>query len=193
MTFTQTGPNETELTELLTKQFGPRIRDDYQAARHLLTVFDLTAKESGSLNSPHHIASTIDSAPRTGDNSPWSPVDTAQVAGVLLEVYRITRKPAGHDRLFVDLPVPVVVSRHQCPFCRRFTRAGLAQVRDHMTRCWQNPVLRCCKTCTHHQNASGTPGTPDEWVESCTNPDGAEWDDYQFPVLHCPLWEPKEA
>jgi hypothetical protein len=55
-----------------------------------------------------------------------------------------------------------------------------------MTRCWQNPALRCCKTCTHHQD-----GSHPEDDESCTHPDGPEWEDYRFPVLHCPLWETK--
>jgi hypothetical protein len=194
MAFTIAGPTEAELAGLLTQEFGPHIRDDYQAARHLLSLFDLAEKEGNRLNNPHQIASCIAATPGTRpDPVPWEPVDTAAAAKALHAAYRITCKPADHDRLFVDLPMPVVVSRHQCPFCRRFTRADVAQVRDHMTRCWQNPVLRCCKTCTHHQDASGTPGSPDEWLESCTNPAGPEWEDYRFPVLHCPLWQPKEA
>ena len=50
----------------------------------------------------------------------------------------------------IDLPDPIVVTRHQCPFCRRYTRADPAAIRDHMTRCWKNPGLRNCKTCEHH-------------------------------------------
>lgn len=191
MTFTITGPTETELAELLTRELGPHIRDDYQAARLLLSLFDLAAKEGNSLNNPHQIANCIASTPSSDE--PWSPVDTKAAAKTLHDTYRITRKPADHQRLFIDLPMPVIVSRHQCPFCRRFTRADAAQVRDHMTRCWQNPALRCCKTCTHHQDASGTPGSPDEWSEACTHPDGPEYENYQFPVLHCPLWQPKES
>jgi hypothetical protein len=181
---------DIELTAWMTEQLGQQIRDDYEAALLLLDTFDLAAREGNSLNNPHRITTCIASAPST--SGPWSPVETVQAARTLYEKYRITRKPADHAQLFVDLPMPIVVSRHQCPFCRRFTRADAAQVRDHMTRCWQNPVLRCCKTCVHHQNASGTPGDPDEWVESCTNPDGPEWEDYRFPVLHCPLWQHKE-
>lgn len=185
---------ETDLNDWLTQAAGPHIRDDYQAARLLLDTFDLAAREGNSLNNPHQIANCIASTPATRpDRVPWEPVDTAMAAKTLHAAYRITRKPANHAQLFVDLPMPVVVSRHQCPFCRRFTRADAGQVRDHMTRCWQNPALHCCKTCTHHQDASGTPGSPDEWLESCTNPDGPEWEDYRFPVLHCPLWQTKEA
>lgn len=190
MTFAPPSPTEAELADLLAKECGPQIRDDYKAARALLGVYDLAAKEGTSLNNPHQIANCIASTPTTRrDPAPWDPVDTVQAAKTIHAAYRITRKPPNHNRLFVDLPMPAVVSRHQCPYCRRFTRASLTQVQDHMTRCWTNPVLRCCKTCTHHQNASGTPGSPDEWLESCTQPDGPEPEDYVFPVLHCPLWE----
>jgi hypothetical protein len=178
---------EPELTAWLVQELGPHVEDDYQAARLLLGAFDLAAKEGNSLNNPHQIANCIASTPST--DGPWTPVDTAAAAKTLHETYRITRKPADHAQFLIDLPMPVVVSRHQCPFCRRFTRARLEQVQDHMTRCWQNPGLRCCKTCTHHQDASGTIGTPDEWTEACTHPAGPEWEDYRFPVLHCPLWE----
>jgi hypothetical protein len=179
---------EPELTDWLTQNIGERIDNDYAAATVLLDVFDLAAKDSPSLNSRHQIATVIESERPTW-HQPANPLTAAAAAQHLLEAFHVTRKPADYDRILVDLPMPVVVSRHQCPFCRRFTRASLAQVQDHMTRCWQNPGLRCCKTCTHHQDASGTPGSPDEWVESCTNPDGPEYEDYRFPVLHCPLWE----
>jgi hypothetical protein len=175
---------ETELADLLTQECGPHIRDDYQAARLLLSRFDLAAKEGNSLNNPHQIANCIASTPATRpDPMPWEPVDTAAAAKTLHAAYRITHKPANHAQLFVDLPTPVVVSRHQCPLCRRFTRADVRQVQDHMTRCWQNPGLRCCKTCDHHQD-----GSHHEDDESCRHPGGPE-EDYRFPVLHCPLWK----
>jgi hypothetical protein len=183
---------ETELADWLTEQVGPEIRDDYQAAQTLIATFDLAAKEGTSLNNPHQIANCLAST-AAPSGLPFGPVDTVKAAKTLHAAYRITRKPAAHDRLFVDLPMPVVVSRHQCPFCRRFTRASIAAVTDHMTRCWANPVLRCCKTCTHHQDASGTPGSPDEWLEACVHEDGPEYEEYRFPVLHCPLWQSKEA
>ncbi|MFF8299557.1 hypothetical protein ACF07M_29915 [Streptomyces globisporus] len=98
----------------------------------------------------------------------------------------------------VDLPLPLVVIRHQCPHCRRYTRAAPERVQWHMGRCFQNPDARTCKTCTHHQEESIDPGHYchpgmrcgcNDWDEACTHPDGPE-DDYKFPVFDCPLWEP---
>lgn len=98
----------------------------------------------------------------------------------------------------VDLPMPIVVTRHQCPHCRRYTKANLRQVQQHMTTCWRNPALRTCKACVHHQQESIDYGHQchpgyhcgcNDWLEACTHPDGPE-DDYKFPVIGCPLWEP---
>jgi hypothetical protein len=173
---------ETELTAWLVDQLGEHVSSDYEAARLLIRVFDLAAKGGASLNNPHQVANCIASTP--SDNGPWGPVRTSKAATLLHSTYRITWKPTDYEQRLVDLPTPAVVSRHQCPFCRRFTRADPGQVRDHMTRCWQNPGLRCCKTCTHHQD-----GSHPEEDESCRHPDGPEWEDYRFPVLHCLLWE----
>jgi hypothetical protein len=177
---------EPELTAWLVEALGEHVSGDYEATRLLLATFDLAAKESTSLNNPHHIADCIASTPR--DGVLWMPVETTATAKALHKAYRITRKPADHAQRLVELPMPVVVSRHQCPFCRRFTRADVRQVQDHMGRCWQNPGLRCCKTCDHHQD-----GSHPEDDESCRHLDGPEWEDYRFPVLHCPLWERKAA
>ncbi|QLJ06817.1 hypothetical protein HZZ00_37960 (plasmid) [Streptomyces sp. NEAU-sy36] len=185
MTTVQTLITETELTDWLTHQFGPEIHNDYDTASHLLRTFDLAAKEGPSLNNRHEIANCIASTPNT--DAPWTPVNTAKAAATLHAAYRITRKPTNHASLTIDLPLPIIVSRHQCPFCRRFTRADQAAVKDHMARCWSNPRLRCCKTCTHHQDA----GPEDN--EACTHPDGPEYEEYRFPVLHCPLWQANEA
>jgi hypothetical protein len=177
---------ETELIDWLTKNVGERIDNDYEAATVLLTVFDLAAKDSPSLNNRHQIVTVLSPTPTNGWH-PYVPLTAGAAAQHLLEAFHVTRKPADYNRILIDLPMPVVVSRHQCPFCRRYTKASLAQVQDHMTRCWQNPALRCCKTCTHHQD-----GSHPEDDESCTNPAGPECEDYRFPVLHCPLWQPKE-
>ncbi|WP_330328223.1 hypothetical protein [Streptomyces pseudovenezuelae] len=188
MTAVQVLVTEAELADWLTDTIGPKIVNDYDATTALLTVFDLAAKDGPSLNNRHQIVELLSPTPF---HDRWGPAVhlTAQAAAQhLVEAFRITRKPADYDRILVDLPMPRVVNRHQCPFCRRFTRADLRQVQNHMTRCWINPALRTCKTCTHHQDASGTPGSPDEWLEACTNPAGPE-EDYQFPVLHCPIWE----
>lgn len=97
----------------------------------------------------------------------------------------------------VDLPMPVVVTRHQCPHCRRYTRADPKRVEWHMARCFKNPGARTCKTCAHHQEESidhghyCIPGRRcgcNDWDEACIHPDGPE-DDYKFPVINCPLWK----
>jgi hypothetical protein len=96
----------------------------------------------------------------------------------------------------VDLPAPIVVQRHQCPFCRRYTRADPAAVRDHMTRCWRNPGLRNCKTCEHHLPAvQGTEScNPGEWCACGDYPEGCDVDaaptGATFPISHCPQWQP---
>jgi hypothetical protein len=184
----QAALTETDLANWLATHIGDQITNDYDAATQLLTAFDFSAKDSTSLNNKHQIASCLAPAPTTW-HGPFVPLTARAAAQHLFETFRVTRKPDNYASLITDLPLPVVVTRHQCPFCRRYTRADLRQVQDHMTRCWNNPALRCCKNCTHHQEASGTPGSPDEWLESCTHPDGPECEDYQFPVLHCPLWQ----
>ena len=68
----------------------------------------------------------------------------------------------------VPLPMPVVVTRHQCPHCRRYTRASLTRVQQHMDVCWKNTAARGCKTCRHFEPATsegpyeGHPGWPEE-------------------------------
>jgi hypothetical protein len=182
-----------ELTDWLTQNIGGDITNDYDAATQLLTAFDFAAKDGPSLNNRNQIATVLAPTPAITSQpfTPYVPLTAEAAAQHLLETFRVTRKPANYQQILVDLPMPVVVQRHQCPFCRRYTRADPAQVTDHMSRCWHNPGLRCCKTCTHHQDASGTPGSPDEWLESCTHPDGPEYEDYTFPALHCPLWQAK--
>lgn len=177
---------ESELTAWLVETLGEHVQGDYEAAHLLLATFDLAAKEGAGFNNPHEIANCIASTP--SDVGPWGPVETTAAAKLLHEAYRITRKPDSYALRLAELPMPVVVSRHQCPFCRRFTRADIRAVQDHMGRCWQSPALRCCKACDWHQDGSHA-----EDDESCRHPDGPEPEDYRFPVLHCPLWQPKTA
>jgi hypothetical protein len=89
-------------------------------------------------------------------------------------------------------PIPVTVTRHQCPHCRR-TWAKQPAATAHIARCWKNPDVRSCKTCTHF----------DEGGDACGCEPGCNWggspippscdagmklpDDYQ-PVINCPLW-----
>ena len=87
----------------------------------------------------------------------------------------------------IPLPAPVVVTRHQCPFCRRYTRADPKRIEDHMTRCWRNPALRNCKTCQHLEPPE--PGPYPEhpgWPEGC-----ADGQDISTGLrTHCPSWQP---
>ncbi|MGW4040445.1 hypothetical protein ACWEIM_29920 [Streptomyces sp. NPDC004778] len=88
----------------------------------------------------------------------------------------------------VPLPMPVVVTRHQCSHCRRYTRASLTRVQQHMAVCWKNPAARGCKTCRHFEPPE--PGPYDEhpgWPEGCGADGGPE---LERPIVHCPLWEP---
>lgn len=50
----------------------------------------------------------------------------------------------------VDLPIPVVVTRFQCPHCR-ITRAKKSAMAAHIARCWRNPAAKSCKTCALFQ------------------------------------------
>ncbi|MFD7185525.1 hypothetical protein ACFV90_36885 [Streptomyces sp. NPDC059904] len=56
----------------------------------------------------------------------------------------------------VALPIPVVVTRHQCPFCR-ITRAKKQAMAAHIARCWTNPAARACKTCVRFEPAEEGP------------------------------------
>lgn len=48
-------------------------------------------------------------------------------------------------------PLPLVVKRYQCPFCRR-SRSARRAAEQHIARCWLNPAARACKTCAHFSN-----------------------------------------
>lgn len=48
--------------------------------------------------------------------------------------------------LLLPLPIPVVVTRWQCPYCRR-SRSRRKPCETHIQLCWKNPTLRGCKTC----------------------------------------------
>ncbi|WP_372344665.1 hypothetical protein [Streptomyces sp. KL116D] len=68
----------------------------------------------------------------------------------------------------VPLPIPVVVTRHQCPFCR-ITRAKKARMVAHIARCWRNPAVRACKTCVRFEPAEEGPYPEDPgWPAGCT-------------------------
>jgi len=87
----------------------------------------------------------------------------------------------------VTLPIPVVVVRHQCPFCR-ITRAKKAAATAHIGRCWQNPAVRACKTCVHYEPAEEGPYEQHPgWPEGCNA--GRDLD--AGLRVHCPAWAPR--
>lgn len=45
-------------------------------------------------------------------------------------------------------PIRFVAVRWKCPHCQ-FSRSKEASIVDHMTRCWQKPENRACKTCAN--------------------------------------------
>lgn len=87
----------------------------------------------------------------------------------------------------INLPTPVVVTRHQCPHCRR-TWAKRAAAEAHIGRCWKNPAARACKTCVHFEPPEDGP-YPEHpgWPEGCTQ----ERDLTAGLHATCPLWESK--
>ncbi|MEU5477500.1 hypothetical protein [Streptomyces mirabilis] len=87
----------------------------------------------------------------------------------------------------VDLPIPVVVTRHQCPFCR-ITRAKRAAMVAHIGRCWHNPAARGCKTCVHYEPADPDGPYPEHpgWDEGCAQ----ERDLAAGLQTGCPQWQP---
>jgi hypothetical protein len=93
-------------------------------------------------------------------------------------------------------PELIVVQRYRCPFCHR-SRSARKATAEHIGRCWQNPAVRSCKTCTHLE-----PG-----YDACGCTDGCNWGSPSGPVPEscaagvelggpvrtgCPLWTPKE-
>jgi hypothetical protein len=87
-----------------------------------------------------------------------------------------------------DLPMPVVVTRHQCPHCRRYTRASRPRVEQHMAVCWRNPAARACKTCKHFEPATSDGPYPEHpgWPEECGAGKGIE---LEQPITNCKYWE----
>ena len=86
----------------------------------------------------------------------------------------------------VDLPIPVVVTRHQCPHCRR-TWSKPTAATAHIARCWKNPATRSCKTCVYLVPPEEGP-YPEHpgWPEACD----AERDISAGLATGCPQWAP---
>lgn len=86
-------------------------------------------------------------------------------------------------------PLAYQVTRYGCPHCRRYARSRPAPVADHMTRCWRNPAVRACKTCTHHCQEAAEPDVGFRGFEWCDAQD-VELDGIRD---HCPLWQLRGA
>ncbi|MBM9509936.1 hypothetical protein [Actinacidiphila acididurans] len=87
----------------------------------------------------------------------------------------------------LPVPVPVQVTRYKCPFCTR-SRSRKQAIEQHIARCWHNPEVRACKTCTHYEPPE--PGPYPEhpgWPESCGAADGP--DRLDTICTGCPLWQ----
>lgn len=85
-------------------------------------------------------------------------------------------------------PLPVVVTRHQCPHCGT-TRAKKPAAAAHIGRCWQNPDARGCKTCKFFEPATseGPYSEHPGWPEECGAGEGIE---LEHPIVDCSFWQP---
>lgn len=97
------------------------------------------------------------------------------------------------------VPIPVMVRRFECPWCKR-RRSSKAAMVAHIGACWLDPANRACKTCENHFPlfVGSEPGGMGAWgcvqverPESCAVRTDLEPGD--FPVSHCPQWEPRET
>lgn len=94
-------------------------------------------------------------------------------------------------------PIPVTVTRFECPFCRH-RRSARKAAREHIARCWLNPAARSCKTCANFTDEPG--GDPCEAGRPCACNQGYRACKAGIPGVAageiksgCPLWLPKEA
>ncbi|MEU3013393.1 hypothetical protein [Nocardia asteroides] len=92
------------------------------------------------------------------------------------------------------IPVPFTVTRYRCPCCTRRTASRKSAIAEHIARCWHNPDVRTCRTCSAGESSPGRGhGYEDGYLayqhcrRAITLPaDGT-------PVVGCPLWTPKDT
>lgn len=83
-------------------------------------------------------------------------------------------------------PVRLQVVRFKCPFCPR-SYARKKPAVEHIARCWRNPGLRSCLSCTFHELTSfGELCFADVDLEAKIAA-GA------FPVRNCESWGSKDG
>jgi hypothetical protein len=93
----------------------------------------------------------------------------------------------------VTEPELITVKRYRCPFCRR-SRSSRQATAEHIARCWLNPAVRSCKTCTSLEPGGDACGC----VPGCNwgSPSGSIPDSCdagidlsgELPKTSCPLW-----
>lgn len=112
---------------------------------------------------------------------------------VLREAAASERDALRAARLPSAVTIPVTVVRHQCPHCRR-TWAKQPAAASHVARCWNNPDVRSCKTCEHHEPGEAAGGC---WGDSYCNcpevPESCAIAAATPMVTDCPAWRPLYA
>src|SRR5690242_9242341 len=108
------------------------------------------------------------------------------------EVITAERHAAYIARVATAEPLPMIVTRYQCPHCRR-TRSKQAAASAHIARCWKNPNARGCKTCAHFDQVPtgddclpGHPCNCNNGWERCA----ADLSIKNGLVIDCPRWAP---
>ena len=99
----------------------------------------------------------------------------------------------------MNAPEVVIVRRYRCPFCRR-TGSAKAAIAAHIGRCWLNPAVRSCKTCSNLDpggDACGCVpgcnwGSPSGSIPASCEA-GVDLTDQSMPVTGCPLWKLRDA
>lgn len=88
-------------------------------------------------------------------------------------------------------PIPIRVTRYQCPDCRR-THSKKAAATAHIARCWHNPNNRGCKTCAHYEPAgNGAQCVPGDQCTCNSHPEFCNYDAGRAlasPLTNCPDW-----
>ena len=94
-------------------------------------------------------------------------------------------------------PVPVMVQRYECPFCKR-RRSVRKATAVHIARCWLNPAAKACKTCEHFTDVPS--GDYCEGGRPCACNKGFQQCEAGIPDVAageirtgCPLWKLKET
>lgn len=83
------------------------------------------------------------------------------------------------------LPREITVTRYVCPFCHR-GRAKRAPAEAHIGRCWRNPDVRACTTCSNFIQEASEPDVGYPGGEYCAA--GVDLLAGLVPRSGCDLW-----